>query len=102
MREEFPAMGTLQTEVTNQSSSSVKDQIREFVRENLASVKGISSFTDQEPLTENGIIDSLGIFRLVSFLEDAFGVTLGDEEITADNLKSIDIIEQFVVSKTSE
>ena len=95
-------MGTLQTEVTNQSSSSVKDQIREFVRENLASVKGISSFTDQEPLTENGIIDSLGIFRLVSFLEDAFGVTLGDEEITADNLKSIDIIEQFVVSKTSE
>ena len=95
-------MGTLQTELTNQPSSSVKHQIREFVRENLASVKGISTFTDQESLTENGIIDSLGIFRLVSFLEDAFGVRLGDEEITADNLQSIDVIEQFVISKTSK
>ncbi len=95
-------MSTLQTGLTNSSSSTIKDQIREFVRENLASVKGISSFTDEESLTENGIIDSLGIFRLVSFLEDTFGVRLGDEEITAENLKSIDIIEQFVVSKTSK
>jgi len=95
-------MATLQTELSNQSSSSVKDQIRDFVRENLASVKGISKFTDDEPLTENGVIDSLGIFRLVSFLEEAFGVRLGDEEITAENLKSVDVIEQFVVSKTSQ
>jgi len=95
-------MSTSQTGLTNSSSSAIKDQIREFVRENLASVKGISSFTDEESLTENGIIDSLGIFRLVSFLEDTFGVRLGDEEITAENLKSIDIIEQFVVSKTSK
>ena len=95
-------MATLQTELTNRPSSAIKDQIREFVRENLASAKGISNFTDEESLTENGVIDSLGIFRLVSFLEDTFGVRLGDEEITAENLKSIDIIEQFVVSKTSK
>jgi acyl carrier protein len=95
-------MATLQTELTNQPSSAIKDQIREFVRENLASAKGIGNFTDEESLTENGIIDSLGIFRLVSFLEDTFGVRLGDEEITAENLRSIDIIEQFVVSKTSK
>lgn len=94
-------MGTLQTELTK-PSSTIKDQIREFVRENLAHAKGISNFTDEESLTENGIIDSLGIFRLVSFLEDTFGVRLGDEEITAENLNSIDIIEQFVVSKTSK
>jgi acyl carrier protein len=95
-------MATLQTELTNRPSSVIKDQIREFVRENLASAKGISNFTDEESLTENGVIDSLGIFRLVSFLEDTFGVRLGDEEITAENLKSIDIIEAFVVSKTSK
>jgi acyl carrier protein len=95
-------MATLQPNLTNTPSSEIKDQIREFVRENLASAKGISTFTDDESLTENGIIDSLGIFRLVSFLEDTFGVRLGDEEITAENLKSIDIIEQFVVSKTSK
>ena len=95
-------METAETQLPNQPLSTVKEQIREFVRENLANVKGVTTFTDQESLTESGVIDSLGIFRLVSFLEDAFGVRLGDEEITAENLKSIDVIEQFVVSKTSK
>ena len=85
-----------------QQSSTTKDQIREFVSENLAGPKGITSFTDDESLTENGVVDSLGIFRLVAFLEEAFGVRVGDEEITADNLQSINIIDQFVASKMSK
>ena len=79
-------------------SAAVRDQIREFVQ-SLASAKGIASFTDQEPLLESGILDSLSIFRLVAFLEDTFRVKIGDQEITNDNLKDVDTIEQLVVSK---
>lgn len=78
--------------------STVRDQIREFVQ-SLASAKGIASFTDQEALLESGIIDSLSIFRLVSFLEDTFRVRIGDQEITNENLKNVDTIEQLVLSK---
>ena len=81
-------------------STARKDQIREFIRESLASAKGITSFSDSESLMENGVIDSLGIFRLVSFLEDTFGVRIGDEEITAENLSSVDTIENLVIKKT--
>ena len=84
-------------QITNQAAQ--KDQIRDFVRENLAAPKGITTFTDEESLTESGVIDSLGILRLVGFLEENFGVRVGDEEITAENLASINIIEQFVLSK---
>ena len=80
-------------------TAAVKEQVREFVRESLASPKGIASFTDTESLTENGIVDSLGIFRLVAFLEETFGVRISDEEITAQNLSSVDQIESLVVSK---
>ena len=80
-------------------SAMVRDQVREFVQESLASAKGIASFTDTESLTENGIVDSLGIFRLVAFLEDTFGVRISDEEINAENLSSIELIERLVVSK---
>jgi acyl carrier protein len=79
-------------------STTVRDQIREFVQ-TLASAKGISSFTDQEALLESGILDSLSIFRLVAFLEDTFRVKIGDQEITNDNLKDVETIEQLVVSK---
>lgn len=80
-------------------TAAVREQVREFVRESLASPKGIASFTDTESLTENGIVDSLGIFRLVAFLEETFGVRISDEEITAQNLSSVDQIESLVVSK---
>lgn len=80
-------------------SSALKDQIREFILENLAHAKGIVSFTDDESLMESGVIDSLGIFRLVSFLEEELRVRVGDEEINAETLKSVNAIEQLVLSK---
>jgi len=80
----------------------IKDQIRDFIMENLASIKGITSFRDDESLMENGIIDSLGIFRLVSFLEENFGVGIGDEEINSQNLQSVDSIEQLVIRKAKK
>ena len=78
--------------------SVLRDQIRAFIQE-LASTKGITSFTDQESLLENGVIDSLGIFRVVSFLEDTFRVRVGDMEINGENLKNVETIEQLVLSK---
>lgn len=80
-------------------TASVKDQIREFIQRDLASAKGVNSFSDGESLMESGVIDSLGIFRLVAFLEETFRVRIGDEEITHENLQSVDSIEQLVNSK---
>src|ERR1700733_11885035 len=81
--------------------TTVKDQIREFIQESLAQPKGISSFTDTEHLMETGVIDSLGIFRLVSFLEDQFGVRVDDQEINIETLKNVNTIEELVVRKRS-
>jgi acyl carrier protein len=80
-------------------SDALKAQIRDFILENLAHAKGITSFTDDESLMESGVIDSLGIFRLVSFLEEDLKVRVSDEEINAETLKSVDSIEQLVLSK---
>jgi acyl carrier protein len=77
----------------------LKDQLREFILENLAHPKGVTSFTDDEPLMETGVIDSLGIFRLVSFLEDEMGVRVSDEEINPETLKDLNAIEALVVRK---
>jgi acyl carrier protein len=82
-------------------SAEVKDRIREYVLEEAKS-KGIMQITDQEILTKNGIIDSMGIFRLVAFLEETFNVRVGDEEITHDNLESVDAIERLVLAKAKK
>jgi len=78
---------------------SAKDQIREWVHET-AERKGLGTVADEESLTTNGVIDSLAIFRLVSFLEDTFGIRIADEEIVNENFQSINDIERLVASKT--
>lgn len=79
-------------------SETIKAKVHEFVMED-AQTKGITSIGDGDSLTEAGIVDSLGIFRLVSFLEESFGVRIGDEEIVHDNFQTISEIEQFVSAK---
>ncbi|MGA2413955.1 MAG: acyl carrier protein [Candidatus Sulfotelmatobacter sp.] len=87
---------------TKETAVNIKDQIRQFVTEELAAAKGINEVTDDESLIDNGVVDSLGIFRLVTFLEENFGVKVADEEISAENLQSIDMIEQLVISKSKK
>lgn len=82
--------------------SALKDQIHGFILENLAEPKGISSFSNSDPLMDIGVIDSLGIFRLVSFLEDELGVRVDDQEINIETLKSVDSIEELVIRKRAK
>lgn len=81
--------------------SDIKEKIREFIFD-AAQRKGLSNVSDDESLMDNSVVDSLTIFRLVSFLEDNFGVRIGDEEIVNDNFRSVNAIEDFVSGKLSK
>ena len=81
------------------SRAALKEQLRGYILENMAQPKGIPSFTDDERLMETGILDSLDVFRLISFLEDEIGVRVDDQEINPETLKSLTSIEDFVARK---
>jgi len=76
----------------------IRSKVREFVVE-AAQRQGLGTVTDEESLTEKGVIDSLAIFRLVSFLEDSFGIRIADEEIVNESFQSVNAIENFVATK---
>ena len=79
-------------------SALIKDQVRGFITK-IAARRGVTSISDDASLTSAGVLDSMGIFRLVSFLEESFAVAISDEEITADNFHSINAIQDFVTAK---
>ena len=51
------------------------------------------------PLFDEGIIDSLGIFRLVAFLTQEFSIKVEPDEVVLENFESIDNIRALVESK---
>lgn len=50
-------------------------------------------------LLEEEIVDSLGIFTLVSFIEDKFGVGVEPEEVNLDNFETVDSVVALVQGK---
>jgi acyl carrier protein len=78
--------------------TEIKDQVRGFITK-IATRKGVTSVADDDSLITTGVLDSMGIFRLVSFLEETFSVAIDDEEITGENFSSINAIQEFVAAK---
>ena len=50
-------------------------------------------------LLDQGIIDSLGVLNLVEFLEKEFNIKIGDDEVTPENLGSINLMVKFIEKK---
>jgi len=84
---------------TNDNYADVKTKIRAFLLSDLAKRRGVTSIGDDDSLLESGVVDSLGIFLIVTFLEENFHVGVADDEITPDNFNTLDAISRMVESK---
>jgi len=51
-------------------------------------------------LLEGGIIDSLGILHVVTYLEHEFKITISDDDLVPENFQTIERMASFVHSKT--
>ena len=79
------------------TGADVRPVVRAFLVENF--MLGNDSLDDAASLLESGVVDSTGIMELVAFLEVSFDIHVSDNDLTADNLDSVDRIVGFVESK---
>lgn len=47
-------------------------------------------------LIEGGVLDSMTLIRLISFLEEHYGIDIPDQDILPDNFRSMNAIETFL------
>jgi acyl carrier protein len=81
------------------STPAVVDRLRRYVVENYLYMQQDVPLSNDDPLLGRGIIDSMGVMEIVALLEDEFGVTMGDDEITEENLGTLNAIASFVTAK---
>lgn len=74
----------------------MKKKLRHFIFQELVFVARPESFGDDDDLLEAGL-DSMGIMRLIMFIENEFGVTLPDTEIEPDNVQSFNALEKWII-----
>lgn len=79
--------------------SMIEEKIRGFILEELSFDAPGTSLTEDFPLLERQVIDSLGLFHLVGYLESEFGVEILDEELIPQNFGTIHDIARLVREK---
>ena len=65
-----------------------RERIKRFIEESFVLFDG-APLDDDDSLMRTGRIDSTGVLELITFLEDAFELELGEEELVPENLDSI-------------
>lgn len=77
----------------------VKEQIRAFIAENFLFNPDGFDLSDDASFLDEGVVDSTGTLELVMFVEDTFGVEVGDHEIEPENFDSVNKLAAYIQRK---
>jgi acyl carrier protein len=70
--------------------------IHEFLITDLLYDRDLAGLQPEDDLIERGLLDSLGILKVVTFCEERFGITIPDAEVLPDHMASVRAIAALV------
>ncbi|MBI1929185.1 acyl carrier protein [Candidatus Poribacteria bacterium] len=74
---------------------------KKVIRDFLGELDGrIIKVEDDQSLLEEGIIDSLKMVELLSFIEGRYGVFVDDDELIPENFETLNAMVNFLEQKT--
>lgn len=81
------------------SGVEISQLIREHIIATRPPEKSDLDFSNGSSLVDTGILDSVGVFSLVAFLEQRFQIELPDQELAWKNFETVEAITRLVESK---
>ena len=79
--------------------NDTKQRVRSYILENFLMGADRDTLRDEDSLIDRRVLDSTGFIELVTFIEQEFGVRVDDEEMTPENLDSLDNIAAYLQRK---
>ena len=75
--------------------NTVSTHIKDFIWQHFPLAR-TQKIVDTDHLLGKGILDSLGILEVVTFIEHQFRIVLNDDDLIPENFQSIECIAAFV------
>jgi acyl carrier protein len=80
----------------------VETVINDYISQELVRDQELLPLADETSLLESGILDSLSLLQLVVFLEERFGITVGDQDLLPENFASVSTICAYLRAREPE
>jgi acyl carrier protein len=79
----------------------IKEQLRDYVVQNFLPGASVADLKDDTPLRTSGVLDSIATLKLVSYVEEQFGIEVEAHEASVQNFDTISAIAAFVEQKAA-
>jgi acyl carrier protein len=87
--------------MNNADYSGPEDVIRAFILAEFLPGEDPGALTSTTPLITTGVLDSIATIKLVAFLEERFGISIGAHEAGVEHLNTIDAMVVLIAAKKS-
>ena len=77
----------------------IKQTVKTYIVDTMLMGADGSDIADDTSFLERSLLDSTGVLELVNFLQDTYKIEIEDQELTPENLDSLDRIAAFVTTK---
>ena len=80
----------------------ISESIKHFITTELIQDDIGEPIEDDTPLIDNGVIDSLGVMKLVAYLEDHFAITVSPDDLVPENFETPKLITALVSAQITD
>jgi methoxymalonate biosynthesis acyl carrier protein len=82
-----------------QPAAEGRDKVEQIISTFIANATNLSNLGEDDHLFETGVLNSLFAVQLMTFIEKAFRIEVGRDDLDTDNFKSIRATTAFVLRK---
>lgn len=75
-----------------------KNSLMKYIQDEFIRKRG-GDIKEDEDLLSSGLIDSLGILKLVSFMEEEFAMEVPSEDVVYENFYSIEAMSRYLANR---
>ncbi len=94
-------MSTTKELSMNNAVTSLEATLRNFILENYLFSDDETLLSNEQSFLESGILDSMGILELITFLDEELAIKVEASEMVPANLDSINNLLAFIAKKTA-
>jgi acyl carrier protein len=77
----------------------IQQDLRQFVIETFLFGTDDGQLSNDDSFIENGLIDSMGILNLISYVEKQYGIHVADSDLVPEKWDSVNRVANYVASK---
>ena len=85
--------------MSDPSTDQIKEEMRHYVLNEFLPGEKTSNLHDDTPLRSSGIIDSVGLLRMIDFIESRYTIQVDAHEAGVENFDRIEDMATFIQNK---